>query len=80
MTGSQTRYEQLLTILCHNDYRLTPQPYRAFQSASKPASWCISIKLILITARVAKKLGMNMKKYIPWASLSLQELIKKTAE
>ncbi len=29
---------------------------------------------------VAKKLGMDMEKYIPWAKLSLAELIEKTAQ
>jgi catalase len=29
---------------------------------------------------VAKKLGMDMEKYVPWTKLSLAELIKKTAE
>jgi len=28
---------------------------------------------------VAKKLGMDMEKYVPWAKLSLSELIEKTA-
>ena len=29
---------------------------------------------------VAKKLGLDMDKYVPWTKLSLEELIKKTAE
>jgi len=29
---------------------------------------------------VAKKLGLDMKRYVPWASLSLAELINKTSE
>ena len=29
---------------------------------------------------VAKKLGLDMEKYVPWAKLSLKELIEKTAE
>jgi len=29
---------------------------------------------------VAKKLGMDMEKYVPWAKLSLAELIEKTAQ
>jgi catalase len=28
----------------------------------------------------AKKLGIDMEKYIPWAKLSLAELIEKTAQ
>ena len=29
---------------------------------------------------VAKKLGLDMEKYIPWTKLSLKELAEKTAE
>ena len=29
---------------------------------------------------VAKKLGLDMEKYVPWTKLSLKELAEKTAE